>query len=177
MIEEREHPHKETGFDRFKLRYLRLLEHMGERRGVWTTAYLVAAVLVIGCAFYFIGTDILPKANSHQFQLRLRAADGTRVERTEETTLKVLGIIRETVGAENVEITSAYVGNIPSSYGTSQIFVFNSGPHEAVLQVSLKGRLPRSNGCAERRPACAHRQSLADSKSIVQDPLSSSIRS
>ncbi len=138
VIEEREHPHKETGFDRFKLRYLRLLEHMGERRGVWTTAYLVAAVLVIGCAFYFIGTDILPKANSHQFQLRLRAADGTRVERTEETTLKVLGIIRETVGAENVEITSAYVGNVPSSYGTSQIFVFNSGPHEAVLQVSLR---------------------------------------
>jgi len=138
VIEEGEHPHKETGFDRFKLRYLRLLERMGERRGVWTMAYLVAAVLIIGGAFYFIGTDILPKANSHQFQLRLRAADGTRVERTEETTLKVLGIIREAVGADNVEITSAYVGNVPTSYGTSQIFVFNSGPHEAVLQVSLK---------------------------------------
>jgi len=138
VIEEKKHPHKETGFDRFKLRYLRLLERMGERRGTWTTVYLVAAVVIIGGAFYVIGTDILPKANSHQFQLRLRAVDGTRVERTEETTLKVLGIIREAVGAENVEITSAYVGNVPTSYGTSQIFVFNSGPHEAVLQVSLR---------------------------------------
>ena len=95
------------------------------------------AFLIIGVSFYFIGTDILPKSNSHQFQLRIRATDGTRVERTEETTLKVLEIIRNQVGAENVSITSAYVGNVPTSYGTSQIFVFNSGPHEAVIQVAL----------------------------------------
>src|SRR5690606_16103388 len=75
--------------------------------------------------------------NSRQFQLRVKAPDGTRVERTEEITLRVLDLIKEEVGPGSVDISSAYVGNVPTSYGTSQIFVFNSGPHEAVIQVSL----------------------------------------
>ena len=137
IIEESRHPAKETGFDRFKTRYMNQLQKIVQRKGLLITGYLVGAVVIIGLAFYFIGTDILPKANSHQFQLRIRAADGTRVERTEEMTLQVLGLIKKEVGAENVDITSAYVGNVPTSYGTSQIFVFNSGPHEAVIQVSL----------------------------------------
>jgi multidrug efflux pump subunit AcrB len=125
------------GFEKFKHRYLLTLHKIISRIGTYTTAYLVGAMCVIVAAFYFIGTDILPRANSRQFQLRIRAVDGTRVERTEETTLRVLGLIREEVGAEQVDISSAYVGNVPTSYGTSQIFVFNSGPHEAVIQVSL----------------------------------------
>jgi multidrug efflux pump subunit AcrB len=137
VVAEGHHPHRETGFDRFKTRYTGWLEKIMDRGALWTTVYLVGAAVLIGVAFWAIGTDILPKANSHQFQLRLRATDGTRVERTEEITLKVLNIIRNEVGAEHVAISSAYVGNVPTSYGTSQIFVFNSGPHEAVLQVSL----------------------------------------
>ena len=137
LIEESKHPESKSGFDKFKLRYLEGLEKILQSIGFWTTVYLCGSFLIIGVSFYFIGTDILPKSNSHQFQLRIRATDGTRVERTEETTLKVLEIIRNQVGAQNVSITSAYVGNVPTSYGTSQIFVFNSGPHEAVIQVAL----------------------------------------
>ena len=37
----------------------------------------------------------------------------------------------------HVAITSAYIGLVPSSYGTSNLYVFNSGTHEAVLQVNL----------------------------------------
>jgi multidrug efflux pump subunit AcrB len=125
------------GFEKFKHRYLLTLHKIIDRIGTYTTAYLVGAICVIVAAFYFIGTDILPRANSRQFQLRIRAVDGTRVERTEETTLRVLGLVREEVGADQIDISSAYVGNVPTSYGTSQIFVFNSGPHEAVIQVSL----------------------------------------
>ena len=142
IIEEDRHPHHATGFEKFKLKYLATLEKIIARKGFWTTVYLAGSFVLIAGAFFFIGTDILPKANSHQFQLRLRALDGTRVERTEEITLKVLNIIQEEVGAENIAITSAYVGNVPTSYGTSQIFVFNSGPHEAVLQVSLSEEFP-----------------------------------
>ena len=137
LIEESKHPNSQGGFNKFKLRYLEWLEKIFQRAGFWTAVYLCGAFLIIGVSFYLIGTDILPKSNSHQFQLRIRATDGTRVERTEETTLKVLEIIRNQVGAQNVSITSAYVGNVPTSYGTSQIFVFNSGPHEAVIQVAL----------------------------------------
>lgn len=125
------------GFDKFKHRYLLVLNDLIRRPELYTAAYLAGAIVLIAIAFMSIGTDILPHANSRQFQLRIRAVDGTRVERTEETTLKVLGLIRDEVGADHVDITSAYVGNVPTSYGTSQIFVFNSGPHEAVIQVSL----------------------------------------
>lgn len=137
LIHESEHPESKTAFDRLKQRYLHVLEKTFSRGKFWIFTYLIGSVVIIGAAFFFIGTDILPKSNSRQFQLRIKAVDGTRVERTEEITLLVLDLIKEEVGNENVNISSAYVGNVPTSYGTSQIFVFNSGPHEAVMQVSL----------------------------------------
>lgn len=137
LIEESTHPSRATAFDRFKIRYLSRLEKMINHDKRWTIIYLFVSVAIIGASFYFIGTDILPKANSRQFQLRIKATDGTRVERTEKITLDVLNLIKEVVGPDKLAISSAYVGNVPTSYGTSQIFVFNSGPHEAVIQVSL----------------------------------------
>ncbi|GAB2555364.1 efflux RND transporter permease subunit [Spirosoma aerophilum] len=136
-----------TGFDKFKQRYSAALEKILNRRKWVVGGYLAGSLVIIGLCFSFIGTDILPHGNSHQFQMRLRIPDGTRVERTEMATLKVLDIIKQTVDKDGqhpdaVEISSAYVGTVPSSYGTSNIFVFNSGPHEAVLQVSLKEEYP-----------------------------------
>ncbi|GAB3265505.1 efflux RND transporter permease subunit [Larkinella harenae] len=143
ILDEAAHPTKNpTGFDKFKQRYSAVLEKVLNRRGLVVGGYLVGSLAVIVVCFMVIGTDILPHGNSHQFQMRLRIPDGTRVERTEMATLKVLNIIKEAVGADNVEISSAYVGTVPSSYGTSNIFVFNSGPHEAVLQVSLNEEHP-----------------------------------
>ncbi|MFD1144712.1 efflux RND transporter permease subunit [Larkinella insperata] len=143
ILDEAAHPAKNpTGFDKFKQRYSAVLEKVLNRRGLVVGGYLVGSLAVIVICFMVIGTDILPHGNSHQFQMRLRIPDGTRVERTEMATLKVLDIIKEAVGADNVEISSAYVGTVPSSYGTSNIFVFNSGPHEAVLQVSLNEEHP-----------------------------------
>jgi multidrug efflux pump subunit AcrB len=143
LIREAEQPTPNpTGFDKFKRRYSALLERFLDHRGLVVGGYLAGSVAVIVLCFLFIGTDILPHGNSHQFQMRLRIPDGTRVERTEMATLKVLDIIKETVGPDAVEISSAYVGTVPSSYGTSNIFVFNSGPHEAVLQVSLNEEHP-----------------------------------
>ncbi|ODS79154.1 MAG: acriflavin resistance protein [Cytophagaceae bacterium SCN 52-12] len=153
VIEEGAHlrDEKATGFNKFRNRYIRLLDKVLTRGRLATTAYLVGVIALIIGGFYIIGTDILPKANSHQFQMRLRLADGTRVERTEQATLKVLRTIGAEVGAENLEISSAYVGTVPSSYGTSNIFIFNSGPHEALLQVSLREDFPvRMDALKER---------------------------
>ncbi len=135
-------PEKITGFEKYKLRYLSLLESVIRHRKKLILFYLAGAVLLIAGCVYYIGTDILPKANSRQFQMRIRTSDGTRVERTEMATLKVLNILDSEVGAGNVEISSAYVGTVPSSYGTSNIFIFNSGPHEAVMQIALKEHVP-----------------------------------
>lgn len=142
VIEEGAHPSlPPAGFEKFKLKYLNALGGIMSKRWI-VPVYLAGTIALIIGGFLLIGTDILPKANSHQFQMRMRVPDGTRVERTEEATLKVLNLIKSEVGKDHVEISSAYVGTVPSSYGTSNIFVFNSGPHEAVLQVSLKEDFP-----------------------------------
>jgi multidrug efflux pump subunit AcrB len=81
---------------------------------------------------------MMPKiTHSRQFQLRLIAPQGLRIERTEARTKQVINIIGQLVGPKNVAITSAFVGMTPSSYGTSALYVFNAGPHEADLQVNL----------------------------------------
>src|SRR5206468_12997868 len=84
-----------------------------------------------------IGRDVLPKVNSGQFQLRLRAPDGTRIERTEGILIKTLGVLDDLVGKKNIAVTSAFVGQHPPLFSTSPIYLFMSGPQEAVLQVQL----------------------------------------
>ncbi len=53
-------------------------------------------------------------------------------------TLKALDIIKQEVGAENVAIESDFVGVQPPNYPINTIFLFTSGPHEAVMLVALK---------------------------------------
>jgi len=136
--EQKDHQAPKGGFDKFKEKYTNFVKYLMSKGGVVVGIYLFITIGGIILGFTAIGTDILPKSNTGQFQIRLRAPDGTRIERTEVATLNVLNIIKEEVGPENVEISSAYVGTTPSSYGTASIFVFTSGPHEAVIQVALR---------------------------------------
>src|SRR3546814_8366093 len=86
--------------------------------------------LLAGC-FYFTGVDIFPKTDAGQAQVRLRLKTGTRLERTEEATQKLLQIAGEIVGKENIDISSAFVGTQPSAYPVNLIHLWTSGPHES----------------------------------------------
>jgi multidrug efflux pump subunit AcrB len=128
---------KLTGFERFRNRFLRFLNRMLPYRKVIVIAYII---LVCGAAWLMltsIGRDVLPKTNSGQFQVRLRAPQGTRIERNEERMLKTLDVLYEVVGKKNISITSAFVGAHPGQFSTSPIYLFMSGPQESVLQVAL----------------------------------------
>ena len=72
------------------------------------------------------------------FQLRMRAPDGTRLERTEEKAIIVLKELQKMVGKEHIGISSVYVGQHPSLFSINPIYLFMAGSHEAVFQVSLK---------------------------------------
>jgi len=125
-------------FERFRNRFMRFLNRLLPYRRPVVLVYLL---LVIGAAVLLlnnIGRDVLPKVNSSQFQLRLRAPDGTRLERTEEKVITVLDELEKMVGKEHIAITSVYVGQHPSLFSVSPIYLFMAGPHEAVFQVSLK---------------------------------------
>jgi multidrug efflux pump subunit AcrB len=48
-----------------------------------------------------------------------------------------LNVLNDLVGKENIAVTSAFVGQHPALFSTSPIYLFMSGPQEAVLQVQL----------------------------------------
>src|SRR4029077_19446276 len=73
-----------------------------------------------------------------QFQLHLRAPAGTQIDRTEQIALQILDAIKREVGPGNVVIRLGFVGTQPPNYPINTIFLWSSGPEEAVLQVQLK---------------------------------------
>ena len=132
-------PATEGGFfDRFRDTYGRVVGTVVRGRWVVLAVYLVVSAMTVYVVGGSLGTEIFPSADSGQIQVRLRAPTGTRVERTELMTLKVLDTIAEAVGPENVDASLAFVGSQPSSYPVNTIYLWTSGPHEAVLLVSLK---------------------------------------
>lgn len=134
--QDKKHGHENDFFQRLKLKLaVRLEKWMPARRPI-VLGYLVLILAAAGLCFAAIGKDLLPKNNNGQLQIRIKEPDGTRLEKTERTVKTILGIINSTVDG-NVAISSAYVGLIPSSYGSSNLYIFNSGTHEAVMQVNL----------------------------------------
>jgi len=131
-------PVKEKGFDRFKAFFLRQLErqmHHGKRLIIAYFLFTIGIVVAIGM---HIGKDILPSTGDAQFQLRLRAPEGSRLEVTEATLLKAQQVLYDLVGGkQNVGIISAFAGQQPPSYPTLPIILFTSGPNEMLMQVNM----------------------------------------
>lgn len=124
-------------FEKFRMRYLRFVNRMMPYRRPIVIAYIL---IVCGFAFLMmqsIGRDVLPKVNGSQFQLRLRAPEGTRIEETEKKTLAAIRGIENLVGPGNVSISSAYAGMHPPLFSIAPIFLFMASPNEAVIQVQL----------------------------------------
>jgi multidrug efflux pump subunit AcrB len=130
-------PKEENGiFQRMKMGLLRRLDRWMPRRKLIVVGYLAASLGLAALCMHVIGKDMLPHSNAGQLQLRVREPDGTRLEVAERAVKGILRIIDSTVTG-HVAITSAFVGTVSPNYGHSNLYVFNSGSHEAVLQVEL----------------------------------------
>jgi multidrug efflux pump subunit AcrB len=130
------HPEENDFFQRIKIGLLNALTRWMPNRRPIVLIYLVIVLAITGFCFVFIGKDMLPHSNAGQLQLRIREPDGTRLELTERNVKSILNIIDSAVH-HNVAITSAFVGPVSSNYGHSNLYVFNSGSHEAVVQVQF----------------------------------------
>ncbi|GAA3966919.1 efflux RND transporter permease subunit [Mucilaginibacter dorajii] len=128
---------KVTRFDKFRDSFMRLMDRMLPMRKLLVTVYVIGAFALAFLLFNIIGRDVLPKVNSGTFQVRLRAPDGTRLERTEVIAIKAQKILGDIVGKNHIAITSTFVGSHPSSFSTNPIYLFMAGPQEAVMQISL----------------------------------------
>ncbi len=128
---------KVSRFDKLRNRFLKFLQRILPFR---KPIVLVYSIVVIGVVVVFLGSigrDVLPRIDSKQFQVRLRAPDGMRIERTEAKLIQALGILNQLTGKNAISVSSAFIGQHPSVFSISPIYLFTSGPHEAVLQVSL----------------------------------------
>lgn len=134
--EDTKHGHENGFFQRLKMSLAEKLNKWMPKRKAIVITYLVLVMGAAAGCFVWIGKDLLPKTNNGQLQVRLREPDGTRLEVTERDTKSVLSIIDSTV-QHQVSITSAYVGLVPSNFGTSNLYIFNSGTHESLIQVNL----------------------------------------
>lgn len=130
--------HKPNWFTHFRDRFTGFLSSLMKRRKIIVSVSL-AAILCIGAGLYQItGKDVLPSVNSRQFQVRIKAAEGTRIEVTEIKVKKFLEHLKHKVGKDNIAISSVFIGQHPSTFAVSPIYLYNAGPHEALMQVALK---------------------------------------
>jgi multidrug efflux pump subunit AcrB len=127
-----------TRFDHFRDRYGELIHRLITKRRILVGAYVAATALMIVLLAPRLGREIFPHIPENQFQLRLRAPSGTRIEETEQITLKTLDEIKKLAGPGNVEISIGYVGTYAPSYPINLIYLWTSGPQEAVLRVQVK---------------------------------------
>jgi multidrug efflux pump subunit AcrB len=129
--------HEEAGFfQKLKIGLATRLDKWMPKRKMIVSIYLILAIAAAGLCYVIIGKDLLPKTNNGQLQLRIREPDGTRLEITEAATKKVLNIIDSTVD-HHIAISSAFVGVVPSNFAVSNLYIFSSGTHEAVIQINL----------------------------------------
>ena len=126
-----------SGFERFRQRYSAWLQKRMSGAKWLALFFTVVSLGLLGWLFTVIGTEIFPKSDAGQAQVRLRLPTGTRIERTEEATQQLLRIA-DSITNGNIEISSAFVGTQPSSYPINNVYLWTSGPNEAVIKINLQ---------------------------------------
>src|SRR5690606_26046292 len=68
---------KISRFEKFRMGFMKLIDRLMPKRKAIGIGYLVGVTAIAVMILGVIGQDVFPKVNSTQFQLRLRAPDGT----------------------------------------------------------------------------------------------------
>ncbi len=139
LSKELSEPEKNDFFEKVKMVFLGSLQRMIKKKKRNVSFYLILVLGLAGGCFAWIGKDLLPKTNNGQYQIKLRLPDGTRLERTETMVLDVLKIL-DSITDHHIEISSAFVGMTPTNYASANLYLFNSGTHEASLQIQIDER-------------------------------------
>ena len=132
------HKRKKKSFlDKLSIRYQYHLRRGFKNSGWRIAGYFSVASLLLVLTISMLGTEIMPKSEGGDFQLRIRMPNGTRLERTEETVKQMTRSIQEALPANSLKISSAFIGMHPSANPINPIFLFTNSTGEAVLQLSM----------------------------------------
>jgi len=132
------HKRKKKSFlDKLSIRYQYHLRRGFKKSGWMIAGYFSVASLLLVLTISMLGTEIMPKSEGGDFQLRIRMPNGTRLERTEETVKQLTHSIQEVLPENSLKISSAFIGMHPSANPINPIFLFTNSTGEAVLQLSM----------------------------------------
>lgn len=130
---------KMTGFTaKMRRFYAILLLKLQRWKVLVLSAYIICISLILGLLVPTLKTEIFPTGNPSSFQLRLSAKPGTRAEITETYTKKLLEMIAAQAGPQNIEISICYVGTQPPNFAVSNVYIWTSGPQEALILVAFR---------------------------------------
>ncbi|MGC8541372.1 MAG: efflux RND transporter permease subunit [Phycisphaerae bacterium] len=107
----------------------------------WNVALTCLAIVASGLVWMIprIGVRIFPRADSGQLEIRLAEPPGTYFTQTTKTAQAVLREVRRLASPGNEAGSLGYAGTQPGSKAINNIYVWTSGPEDAVLQVQLRG--------------------------------------
>lgn len=140
------HLKKHAGKDRsffykFRTGYSHSMRKWSAKSLMLFSGYILVSGLIIFLLMKSTGTDIMPVSESGDFQIRIDAPEGSRLEKTEDLVKNILTDITEIVPKDAIDISSAYVGLQPAGSPINPIFLFTNATHQAVLQVAIKREL------------------------------------
>lgn len=128
---------KRVFFEKFRVNYSYRMRKWSTRSLPLFVLYIAVAGGVVVLLLNVVGTDVMPVSNSGDFQLRIQAPQGSRIEKTEQLIRNITDDIKSQLPEDGLNITSAFIGMHPAGSPINPIFLFSSASHEAVLQVSV----------------------------------------
>jgi multidrug efflux pump subunit AcrB len=127
----------ESGFEKMRHAYLRLLTLCVDHAVVFLILFLVFAVGSIALLEPWLGQDFFPSVDSGSFKIHVRAQTGTRIEETALLCDHIDSVIRQQIPAKEVVTIVDNIGlpysGLNLSYSTSAPI----GPADADIQVQL----------------------------------------
>lgn len=124
-------------FEKFRVRYTYTMRRWFPRSMPLFFLYLILAGGTVALLINRVGTDVMPVSNNGDFQLRIQAPQGSRLEKTEDLYLSVIKDIETMLPEGAVAITSGFIGQQSPNSPINPIFLFTSSSDQAVLEISI----------------------------------------
>lgn len=138
LIKQQKEEEDEGLFGKFRSLHEKVVKTLMKISYIVIPVYFIFFTVLSFSLFPLIGREMFPNSDTDEFRVRIRCATGTRVEVTEKKVLQVLDVIKREAGPGNVQATLGYAGQQPVQFVLNSVFLWTSGPHEAVMDVKLK---------------------------------------
>jgi CzcA family heavy metal efflux pump len=132
-----------NGFEALRARYVQVLRWALVNR---VTVFVVFA-LIVGSSFLalpWVGRDFFPTVDAGQFRLHVRAATGTRIEKTEQIFSAVEDEIRRTIPTGEIKLILDNFGIVSEKYSLAFGDNATIGSHDGEILVQLNHERSKS---------------------------------